>query len=199
MKRLPTQTTERAVQDLDFKQLYDRYNRLVYSRFIRHGFDPEDARDLLSKTFFQAYRGWPEFRRESSAKTWLTTIADRVAYNVFRDQGRLKNQGQTVSIEQTRDSETQRSLADTLEAHNPPASPLENLMAQEKVKFLWRALGRLPPQMRQVTILRLRNEYSYQEIADTLQVSLNTVRSQLHEARRRLRESVEASYDEVEL
>lgn len=192
-----TTTVQPAVES-DFKEIYDQYNRLIFSRLVGHGIDREEARELVSKTFLQAYRGWESFRGDSSVKTWLITITDRVALNHFRDRGRLKNKGFVVSIDDRQPSESGQPLSETLETSGPESSPLERLIKQEKVRILWGALTQLPPQMRQVTLLRIRNELTYQEIADTLRVSLNTVRSQLHEARRRLRKALQAQYDDVE-
>lgn len=191
------QTTARPTEEFQFKAIYDQYNRLIFSRLVGHGLDHEMARELMSKTFLQAYRGREGFRGESSVKTWLIAIADRVAFNHYRDRGRLKNLGIVVSIDDQQTTESRRPLAETLEAPDPGSDPLKSLIAQEKVQLLLRALTELPPQMRQVTLLRVRDEHTYQEIADILQVSLNTVRSQLHEARRRLHEALQAHYGEV--
>lgn len=185
------QTTQPAKGESEpLRQLYVQYNRLVFARFLRLGFDSEEARDLLHKTFVQAIRGWSGFRGDSTPKTWLIKIADRVALNVMRDAGRRRKQALIVSIDGPRGDDSRKTLAETLPSCNPEDSPLERLMGVEKNQALVAALSNLPPQMQQIAVLRYLHDYSYQEIANCLRISLNTVRSQLHEARKRLRRAL---------
>lgn len=179
-----------------FEDLYHRYNRLVFSRFRIHGFDKEDARDLLQKTFLAAFSGWESFRGDASFKTWLLAIADRKALATFRDQGRLKRQGDVFSIDEPYPSED-RYVQAHLQAENAD-DPEKELLTAERSQLLHSALKQLPPQMRQIAILRFRNEFKYQEIADVLKISLGTVRSELYGARQRLKSLLAEAMDDKE-
>ena len=166
----------RALEDL-----FRDYFGSVYAYFLRQGFTVEEAKDLAQETFFRAWRGIGEFREDAGLTTWLFRIARNVLLNVWRDRKSLKRNGTTVSL----DGDPEDDEAVVLESEAEP-SPEEALLEEEKSRLLERELERLPAQMRQCLLLRL-GDLKYREIADILGVSIETVKSHLHQARRRLR------------
>jgi RNA polymerase sigma-70 factor, ECF subfamily len=135
-------------------------------QYLRRSFKGiETAEDLLQETFVQALRGRQRFKAVASPRAWLFTIARRVGLTAMR----------------------RRHRTTTLPADVPEPAGTEPDARLERVR---RAISALPPRQREVVELRLREDLSYEEIAAVLEIPVGTVRSGLHEARRRLCEAV---------
>ena len=133
-----------------------------------------DAEDVVQQTLTGAYRGLAAFRGQSSAKTWLTGIAIRQAAKWL--QSRLKNK--SVPLDALDDGAAEpstRSGAAAVDARADVAT----------------VLAKLPPDYRQVIILRELQGLTYEEIAQALRVPRGTVESRLHRAREELRRRYE--------
>lgn len=169
----------------EFESLFERYSQPVTSFFARRGFSPEDCRDLTQETFLGVYRGMARFRRESSVETWLFTIAANVWRNELRSRSADKREGQEISLEkQGEDYGLQLVTAGAEERDDP----LAGLIEQELSSRVRRALGELPSQMRRCLVLRIDGQLKYREIAVVMRTSIETVKSQLFQARERLRD-----------
>ena len=77
--------------------------------------------------------------------------------------------------------------------------PLDRLIAEERLQQLREALLDLPPQMRQCVLLRLDQELKYREIAEVMNIAVNTVKSQLAQAKDRLRTRLEESFTDFQM
>ena len=126
--------------------------------------DVHAAEDSLQETFCQAARRIERVSQAVSPRAWLFAIARNVAVTARR------RRRPTVS----------------LPSELPAATPEED----PRLEPVRQAILGLPATLREVLELRLRNELSYEEIADVLQVPLGTVRSRLHYALARLRAAV---------
>ena len=126
--------------------------------------DLHAAEDSLQETFCQAARKVERLSQAVSPRAWLFAIARNVAVTAHRRRrATVPLPGELPAVEQTED---------------PRLGPVRQAI-----------LG-LPAGLREVLELRLRDELSYEEIADVLQVPLGTVRSRLHYALQRLRVAV---------
>jgi RNA polymerase sigma factor (sigma-70 family) len=76
---------------------------------------------------------------------------------------------------------------------------MEIVLEKERLKKLREAMQELPPQMQRAVYLRVVKELSVQEIAAVLNVSVNTVKSHLHQARRALKEKLSSVFGDVDL
>jgi RNA polymerase sigma-70 factor (ECF subfamily) len=175
------------MEEGEFQQLYELYNRPLYNFFANRGFCREESRDLVQETFLAAYDGRAGFRREGSPAAWVFGIASNVWRMRVRDQRRLKRDGLVVSLEAPAPGEEGErprvaEIADAAEE----SRPLMKYLADEQTRLLYDALLELPERMRLSVVLLLRG-YKYREIAEILKVSTNTVRSQLFDAREKLR------------
>ena len=117
-----------------------------------------DVEDAIQNTFARAFRGLPEFRGESSVKTWTL----RIAYNECMDVLR-------------RQQKAPEPLPDTLAAQS-------GLGTAEKVA-VQQALRQVTPHHRAILALRYWEDLSYEEIAAVLGLSLPAVKMRLHRAR----------------
>jgi RNA polymerase sigma-70 factor (ECF subfamily) len=76
--------------------------------------------------------------------------------------------------------------------------PLDEVLEEERRQVVRQAIEELPEQMRQCVLLQVYQELSYREIAGTLQLSVDTVRTHLSQARRQLKEKLADYFDELE-
>ncbi len=177
------------IDEQSFPGLYESHNRPLYNFFANRGFSREESRDLVQETFLEAFNSRSRFRGDSSPGTWLFAIATNVWRMTLRDQGRLKRDAQVVPLD------GHRVLADAAQENRP----LKKCLADERTRLLWDALDDLPEKMRLCVVLRLKEELKYREIAEILKISINTVRSQLYEAREKLRARLADDFTDLAL
>jgi RNA polymerase sigma-70 factor (ECF subfamily) len=156
---------------LAFKGLVERYQSRLFNFLYRYLREREAAEDLTQEVFLKVYQAAPRFEPRAKVKTWIFTIAYNLAVNELRRR--------------------QRRGFFRLFAHEDreiEASKAENQLHLEET--MTEALGLLPANQRAALLLRVRDELSYQEIAEILGVSRASVESLLFRARERLRRMV---------
>lgn len=174
--------------DESFAGLFERRGPEVHRFFVRKGFSFDRAAELTQDTFVRVYQGLREFREESSARTWIFSIARNLYLNARRHDRAAKRKRTEIPLDELRPSgEEGAPPAAALPDPSAP-DPLDDALQGERREGLWRAVDGLPPRMRQCVRLRVAQERPYQEIADLLGVSIDTVKSQLHQAKGRLRQ-----------
>ena len=150
-----------------FAELYTRYfNRLVRFAAKRVG-DTHEAEEIAQEAFARAYRALPDFAGERRFYPWITVIAGRLCVDALRRRGRLEV-GEVVD----------ETFLD---------AGFERLDRQGDIDKVNLAMTRLTDRHREILELREREGWSYQHIADHLEVSLGTVEALLWRARRALR------------
>jgi RNA polymerase sigma-70 factor (ECF subfamily) len=177
----------------EFAEVFEELAPAVVYFFARRGFSPEDSRDLMQETFLKAYRGLSGFRDDAKFKTWLLRIAANVWKNALRDmQAGKRSAMKTVAFEDLGSDPAEP--ADELPARpgsSFAASPLDRAIRNERSRMLREAFEELPPRMRRCVQLRIDGGLKYREIASILSVSVDTVKTQLHQARRRLKDELD--------
>lgn len=169
-----------------FDRLVSRYHASVYNLVYRIVGDAADAADTLQEVFLKVHRGLDKFQGQSSLKTWIFRIAVHEGCNYRRWWRR--HRGRETSLEDvflTGEDGSGPSLGDLLTAGEK--SPFDELAAKETAQAVDCALGRIPESYRTAVVLRDLEEFSYEEIADILQVSLGTVKSRVARGREALR------------
>lgn len=174
----------------EFRRRFERFFAPVYSFFLNRGIPREEARDLTQETFLRVYQSMSGFRGEASFETWLFQIATNLWRNRVRGQHAEKRAAQEVSLESAAEDGRQLPLDRPLPGVAPQTGPLEGLLAGEQRAVLRQALDDLPPRMRRCVLLRIDQDLKYREIAELLRVSIETVKSQLSQARDRLEAQV---------
>lgn len=170
-----------AIQgDQSFERLYRKYRSAVISYIKRFGFDHDRASDLAQETFLRVYRNMGSWRHESEW-SYIRTTASRIALNVLREGTAAKRSASLVALE----DEALREIP--LEEASVEAALIQSEDKGSRQLALRRALASLPPRLRTPLLLRLSGR-SYQSIAGELSLSLDAVKSRLHEAKIRLRE-----------
>ena len=159
-----------------FDLLVVKYQRKIFrllSRLIR---DTAEIEDVAQEAFVKAYRALPNFRGDSAFYTWLYRIAINTAKNYLVSQGRRAPTSTQADIE---DAETFDD-GDHLRDLNTPDSMLVTKQVAEAVN---RAIDQLPEDLRTAIVLRELEGLSYEEIAESMQCPIGTVRSRIFRAR----------------
>ena len=134
--------------------------------------DPYLAEDAVQETFLKAYKALPDFRRESSPKTWLT----RIAVNTCRD---MRRKAWFQHIRQCEFPE--RTAADSPDA-------------TDEVITVSAEIARLPEKLRIAVLLYYYQDMTVEEIAQTLGVSQPSVSQRLKKAKEKLRTALKGEY-----
>jgi RNA polymerase sigma-70 factor (ECF subfamily) len=160
-----------------FGVLVERYKGKVFS--LAYGFtrDRTIADDLAQEVFIKAYVSLTRFQARSEFGTWLYRIAVNHAKDFLRKN---KSRRKEISIEDVGEQ--------TLTAENK--SPEEIRVEEGRRQIVQAALARLPEKYRVILTLRDIDGLSYEDISRILKLSLGTVDSRLHRARRKLREKL---------
>jgi len=165
---------------LTFEELFGRFNSMIFNLAYQILGDREEALDVAQEVFLAIYSKMGTFRGESSLKTWIYRIAVRRAANRFRWWNRLRRRG-TVSLEEHLSKNPEREP--TCSFTSKTQSPEEALLQQEEREEVKRMLNELPLQQRIAVIMRDIEGLSYEEIAESLNVSLGTIKSRIARGR----------------
>jgi len=168
-----------------YEHFVAEYHQMVYNLALRLVGDIEEARDITQETFLKVFRHLGSFREEAGLKTWIYRIAINQASNHQRWWRRRKKDW-TVSLDQsvTTDEDSPK-IADTL--RDGRQTPEQQAIAHQRDKQLMIALGQLKHDYRVAVVLRDIEGLSYEEIAETLAISLGTVKSRIARGREDLR------------
>ncbi len=173
-----------------FEHLVADYTGDVYALLFRLTSDPEEARDLTQETFLRAFQNINRFRGDATLKTWIYRIAINQARNRWR-WWRRRRRDATVSLDAT-DERHEQPLAASLPSNDAP-NPEQETLARERENQLREALLGLRRSYREAVILRDVKGFSYEEIADLLQINIGTVKSRISRGRLELRRKLEGS------
>lgn len=173
-----------------FALLIAQYSQPLFSLIARSLQDPADAADITQEVFIKVFRNIRSFHGESSLRTWLYRIALHEASNQRRWWSRHKRQELTIDTplgaQESDDGEDSMCLGASLA--DGRGSPFDHT-AQAQVRVRVEAcLRRLPEAFRTVVVLREMEGFSYDEIADVLQVPAGTVKSRLKRGRMALKD-----------
>lgn len=163
----------------DFNEEILPHMDVLYNFALRLTADPIDAEDLVQDTIVKAYRFFNSYEKGTNAKAWLF----RILKNSF-----INNYRKTSKRPQEVDYDEVESYYETVRAERTETSDLERLMFRELMDDdLSKALSRLPEDFRTVVLLCDVESYTYEEIANMLDVPIGTIRSRLHRGRNLLK------------
>ncbi len=174
-KRVTEELIERASRGdkVAFEELYREYSGFVFAVALRMTRHRQDAEEVTQEVFVRIYRFLKTFKAQSSFKTWVYRITANTAMNALKQSSRRKDEtGKDEILENAVAPETQKAKLDQEDAQ----------------KRLQEFLGHLNPDQRICVILRELQGLSYEEIAGSLNVNINTVRTRLKRAREKLLE-----------
>ena len=161
-----------------FETLVLEYEKNVYNIALRMTGNSEDAADMTQEAFIKAYNSLQSFRGDSKFSVWLY----RIVSNVCLDFLRSKNRRPTVSLS-VEDDDGEDAQLDVADESQSPELLLDRKLTRDSVR---RGLDSLPPDYRQILLLREVQGLSYDEIAQALSLEVGTVKSRIFRARKRL-------------
>jgi RNA polymerase sigma-70 factor, ECF subfamily len=173
-----------AGDEAAYEELIERFQQPVYSLVQRLIDNPADANDVTQDVFLKVFRNISQFRGQSTLKTWIYRIAVNEGHNRRRWFGRHRKP--EVGLENNDDSG--RSYVDCLS--DSARSPFDLVLNEERRAAIELCLANLNPVFRSAVVLRDIEDFSYEEIADLLSVSLGTVKSRILRGREALRLSL---------
>ena len=180
------QAAERSSTELDDIDALVRTYRPRLLRFVTFSIgDPDLAESITQDCFLKAYNGRGNFRGDCSVNTWLTSIA----LNLIRDQQRLQKfrfwrQARATAIDVS-------DAANFLASHESSAEA--RILAIERTEQVQAALENLSVNQRAIFLMRFAEDMDLAEIAATIKMPINTVKTHLHRALKAVRAQVGGS------
>lgn len=152
----------------------------VYALCRRLLGDPNDAADATQEVFVRVVRSVLAFRGESAFGTWLHRVTVNVCLTALRARGDVRARGQSAGPQEL-----------SVEVADPAPEPAVRVETADLAARAARALAGLPPEAREVVVLRDVQGLSTKEAAQVLGISEGAVKVRLHRAHARLRELVQ--------
>lgn len=170
-----------------FALLVQRYERRLFGLVRHYVKNPAEVEDIAQDTFLKAFARLETFQRSSSFYTWLY----RIAVNTILD--RMKRKGRSpVQIAEDPELVGGRSErgAEDATAARLQIRPDARLERDEIASITRSVMDELPEIFRTVLVMRELEQMTYQEIAETLEISIGTVESRLFRARARFKNKI---------
>ena len=183
------QLVELAVsEDPDaFGEIVRRWERKIFALCFGMLGREDDARDAAQEAFIAAYRNIASFRGEAKVSSWLHRIAVNQCLTTKRRQ-------KTRAEDYLGDEDGAEERTFVAPPHLSPARTTEKV---ERMNLVRQAVGALPSELRQVIVMKEFEEMTFQEISETLELPLSTVKSRLYTALKQLRMRLERTPIEV--
>ena len=162
-----------------FETLVREHQTRVYNLALRMTGNPDDALDVSQETFLKAWRTLGQFRGDCSLGSWLYRIASNLSIDLLRKAKRRQTE-KLVSLEDPGEDGRPLELPDV---SGDPQLLLERAEGRQAVL---ECLDRLPREQKLILVLRDVNGLSYEEIGETMNLELGTVKSRIFRARARL-------------
>jgi RNA polymerase sigma-70 factor (ECF subfamily) len=157
-----------------FGELVERHRAAIYRAALAALRNPADAEDVAQDALVLAFRKLGQFRGDASVRTWMITIAWRLALS--RRRSPLRRLKQIIAMDNA-----QMAIASA----EPSAE--RRVLDGERLAAVQEEIGRLPPKLRDALLLTAAGDLTQDEIAATLGIPAATFRWRVMEARKRLR------------
>lgn len=154
-----------------FTQAYERYHKLLYVLAYRYLMNAAMAEDVVQHVFTRLWEFRSELRVGISLKNYLFTMTKNHVLNLIRNE----NSAVTKNYEM---AQSAPAYEDNL---------VENLEKKEMMSSFYKALDMLPAQKREICLMKVEEELTNQEIAERMNLSINTIKTHYSEALKLLR------------
>jgi RNA polymerase sigma-70 factor, ECF subfamily len=154
-----------------YEALVERYGGRVYNIALRITHEPESARDCAQDAFIRAYRALHQYDPAYPFGPWLYRITTNASLNLVQ-----RAHSREITMEELPE-----------DPEPPDAGPELTAVRKEEVEEVLAAMAELPAPYRAALTLRHIQQLSYQEVADSLNIPLGTVKTHLHRARAALK------------
>ena len=170
-------------KDKAFEKLYKRYEKPLFSFIFKFVRNRQSAEDIFQQTWLKVINGLSKYEEKGRFSSWLFGIANNCCIDHARSKirSRLNDSVSSDGMDKLRGEDL---------------NPEGTILKQEQIAILEKTVAQLPPEQRQVVLLRMYGELPFKEIASILNSSLNTVLGRMHYAVQNLRKMVKQEYGE---
>ena len=160
-----------------FSVLVKRWERPIYILAFRMLGRDEEARDACQEAFLSAYRNLSKFRGDAKFSSWMY----RIALNACHSRRR-----QSSIVSYSLDAEDENGQRREIEDSKIESLP-DRMQRDEQAVLVRKALQALPPEMRQIIVMKEYEEMTFLEISEILNIPLSTVKSRLYTGLQQMR------------
>ncbi len=161
-----------------FRQIVEDYQVVVINTCASYTRNRDEAHDLAQEVFIKAYQSAPQFRGDSTIKTWLTRIAINTSLNYLRAESRKPKL---------------ESIENEVEMQNSESSE-DILIRDERSKAFYLAIDSLPENQRLAFELIKLEMFSYREAAEIMNISLSAIEALVFRAKIKLKTALEKRF-----
>lgn len=158
-----------------FTLLLNRYRDSIYYMLLKMVNNPVDAKDLTFEAFGKAFRSLHTYTPDFAFSTWLFKIATNNCIDF------LRKKHQTPQVIDQAGEDDEESIEAQIESDLP--DPEEIMINKQDIAHLHKVVSQLKPKYQKLIELRYFREYSYEEIAEELNIPVGTVKAQLFRAK----------------
>ena len=161
-----------------FRDLVSEHGEKIYNLALMKSSERAMAEDICQETFIRVYKGLPNFRDDANIGTWIYRIALNVCHSMLKKESGIQNR--EVEIDDAYFSELTDEDGDVQTIH-------DTMNQKESIR---QAIASLPPLQADAITLYYLKEFQYSEVADIMNIPLNTVKSHLRRAKENLRRTI---------
>ena len=201
MEEMSNNLTEKGQRDLKlinralasgdpaaYNELMKLYRDPLYFMLYEKVSDQELAKDLTIESLGKAFQKLHLYTPDYTFSTWLFTVARNHCIDYLR-----KHKLPTISIDKMMlDEDGKRTNFDLV---SKDLNPEQKMKKKQRIAFLRQIVDQLKPVYRDLVKMRYFKELSYEEIAETLDIPIGTVKAQLHRSREQLFKILSGSRD----
>ena len=167
-----------------FERIVLLYQTYVYNLAYRMTFDKEEAADATQEIFLRIFRKLRQFDTSRAFSPWLYKVASSVCLNRVRADKRRREHFESLPAMEGEPGDSRPA---------PDPSPVEQSTTRETAELVNRGIEELRPDYRIVVAMRYIEQLSYEEIAESLDLPVGTVKNRLFRAREVLKTALEES------
>ena len=163
--------------------LFEEYYTMAYKKALSMLPNEEYAKDAVQEAFIKAFLNMNELKNKSKFKAWICTIIKNVCIDMLRQTKRLKAKNESIYDE---DGNLKNLIE--LQDFDVPDAICENAEIRKEIK---ECIDELDSDSQQVINLRFFYDYTYEQIAEHMNININTVKVKLYRAKKRLADKLE--------
>ena len=168
-----------------FREIVRNHNSRIYNLALMKCNQATLAEDICQETFIRVYKGLQNFRDESQLGTWIYRIALNVCHTMIKKESQLSSR--IVPLEDRADLEPEEINSD-----------VQNIFIKDVEKAKIRAaISALPPLQSDAITLYYLKEFQYTEVAEIMDIPLNTVKSHIRRTKSNLKQILMEVYNET--
>ncbi len=170
-----------------FGEIVNRWERKIFALCYGMLGREDEAKDAAQEAFINAYRNLAKFRGDAKVSSWL----HRIAVNQCLTKKRREKSRSETFLDDEKNEEERYFVAP------PDQTPSREFESNEKTRAVRQVISSLPEDLRQIVIMKEFEEMTFQEISETLELPLSTVKSRLYTALKQMRMKLERTPLEI--